>query len=243
MVVIATSATLAGVALAVPLGLVGVLRRLHGAVGLAPPTEAMAEEEDASACALFRHIPALAPLLAWRSLGALRETPVHECTLCSPLSGEEIRLSVKREDLISDLYGGNKVRVSWRDEHRRQHPIPTRTPFILRSPCCECCSTSSRRRTHCAAPSPLKAAASNALALLPDPLSCEQVRTLQHQLATCESRAASATTERERAKRASLLVIGSGGSNQVRLVPSLAAGRCSDAPAIKLPSVPLLIRP
>lgn len=176
VVIAAASATFAGIALAVPLGLVGVLRRLHGAVGLAPPTEAMAEEEDASACALFRHLPSLAPLLAWRSLGALRETPVHELTLRSPLSGAEVQFCVKREDLISDLYGGNKVGV-----------LGQANPKIPRTP------------------DP------------PAPGSSDmpQVRTLQHQLATCESRAASATTEMERAKRASLLVIGSGGSNQV----------------------------
>jgi len=148
MIFAAAGATLVGVAL-LPLSLVGVLRRLHGSVGLAPPTPAMLAEENTAACCLFRHVPCLVPVLAWRSLGAAAETPVHECTLVSPLSAEKVRFLVKREDLISPLYGGNKV------------------------------------------------------------------RTLQHQLATCEARAATASTERERAKRSRLLVIGSGGSNQV----------------------------
>ena len=92
---------------------VRLLRRISGSVGVAPPTAAMLRDEDPSRnCALFRHFPALAETLAWRSLGAQCPTPVHACRL--PLLGDasrEVEFLLKREDLISDRYGGNKVRT------------------------------------------------------------------------------------------------------------------------------------
>ena len=43
-----------------------------------------------------------------------------------------------------------------------------------------------------------------------------KVRTLQHTLAVCEARIANAKTPSERAKATNLVVVGTGGSNQVR---------------------------
>ena len=92
---------------------VRLLRRISGSVGVAKPTEAMLREEDpAKKCALFRHFPQLAKTLAWRSLGADCPTPIHKCTV--PLLGstdKPVEILLKREDLISSDYGGNKVRT------------------------------------------------------------------------------------------------------------------------------------
>jgi len=78
-------------------------------MGLAPPTEAQLAEENHNAHALFRHIPRLKTALAWRQLGNF-PTPIHCGSVISPTSGQLIRFLVKREDLSSPLYGGNKVR-------------------------------------------------------------------------------------------------------------------------------------
>jgi 1-aminocyclopropane-1-carboxylate deaminase/D-cysteine desulfhydrase-like pyridoxal-dependent ACC family enzyme len=93
-----------------------LLRRISDSVGLAPPTPAMLKEEDpAMNCALFRHLPNLADAVAWRSLGAIK-TPVHTCRV-PLLDGKDTTATsyaeflVKREDLISPIYGGNKVRT------------------------------------------------------------------------------------------------------------------------------------
>jgi len=73
-------------------------------------------------CPLVRWIPKLAGKIAWRSLGGVR-TPIHICRIPSltittsttddnkshPQS--ELKFYLKREDLISPLYGGNKVRT------------------------------------------------------------------------------------------------------------------------------------
>lgn len=81
-----------------------LLRAMERSVGLAPPIPSQLAGESAEACALFRHLPALRLRLAWRSLGAVR-TPVHSCGL----NGRSFL--VKREDLASPAYGGNKVRT------------------------------------------------------------------------------------------------------------------------------------
>jgi hypothetical protein len=82
---------------------------------VAPPTPSMLEDENPkSECALFRHLPDLADKLAWRSLGAVKTTPIHKCQIPSFASGNnniKLEFLVKREDLISPLYGGNKVRT------------------------------------------------------------------------------------------------------------------------------------
>jgi hypothetical protein len=103
----------------VVVAVVRLLRRINSSVGIAKPTQAMILEEDPSKnCALFRHLPIPSKNLAWRSLGAM-ETPVHKCQL--PLMGSSnddddgdvqvVEILIKREDLISSNYGGNKVRT------------------------------------------------------------------------------------------------------------------------------------
>jgi hypothetical protein len=81
-------ASVAGLGLAVPLGAVALLRRVSSSVGLASPTKSMlAEENPKSECALFRHLPDLAENLAWRSLGAMKTTPIHQCRIPSSSEG------------------------------------------------------------------------------------------------------------------------------------------------------------
>ena len=118
----AVTTSVVGLGVTVPVGVVALLQRVSGSVGLAPPTASMlADENPKSECALFRHVPELADKLAWRSLGALKTTPIHKCKvpslLLSSSSGnknnmeEDLEFLVKREDLLSPLYGGNKVRT------------------------------------------------------------------------------------------------------------------------------------
>ncbi len=49
--------------------------------------------------ALSNQVPRLAKALAWRSLGAVAETPVHWCALTSP-AGTRVTLAVKVERRI-----------------------------------------------------------------------------------------------------------------------------------------------
>lgn len=84
-------------------------------VGLADPTPAQLAEEDSSLHPLFRHLPGLVKRLPWRRLGEF-PTPVHvgQCRVPAASAGEPaptISFLIKREDLSSPLYGGNKVRT------------------------------------------------------------------------------------------------------------------------------------
>lgn len=74
------------------------------------------DEHDAAALARLRggrtpallaRFPSLAAHIPWRPLGAF-PTPVQ--ALPSPAGSTDIRLLVKRDDLTSPVYGGNKVR-------------------------------------------------------------------------------------------------------------------------------------
>jgi len=103
--------TAAGLGVAAPAGAVSLLRRVSRSVGIAGPTAAMlAEESPRENCALFRHVPEAAERLAWRSLGATSRTPIHRCETPGE-TGDAVSFLVKREDLISRRYGGNKVRT------------------------------------------------------------------------------------------------------------------------------------
>jgi len=98
---------------------VWLLNVLHSDVGVEAPTARQLAEEDHERHALFRHLPALRGRLAWRGLGVF-PTPVHRAT-CSaaPISSSSgasadpraVSFFVKREDLSSAAYGGNKVRT------------------------------------------------------------------------------------------------------------------------------------
>ncbi|ETV90750.1 hypothetical protein H310_14538, partial [Aphanomyces invadans] len=70
-----------------------------------PPTPRSSE------CALFRHLPCLRSRVAWVSLGEF-PTPIHTVTLPNVGGdGQHRTVYLKREDLSSPLYGGNKVRT------------------------------------------------------------------------------------------------------------------------------------
>mmetsp|Transcript_28673 Transcript_28673/g.77178 ORF Transcript_28673/g.77178 Transcript_28673/m.77178 type:complete len:309 (-) Transcript_28673:791-1717(-) len=81
-----------------------LLRACERSVGLAPPTAPMLAVEPHDTLPLFRHLPALTKSLAWRSLGEY-PTPVHTARAGA------VSFQVKREDLASAVYGGNKVRT------------------------------------------------------------------------------------------------------------------------------------
>ena len=87
-----------------------LLRAFERSVGIAPPTEEMLAHEPHGRLPLFRHLPALRTKLAWRQLGSW-PTPVHDARIATTASGSELHFQVKREDLSSSQYGGNKVRT------------------------------------------------------------------------------------------------------------------------------------
>lgn len=96
-----------------------VLQVMHASVGCAKPTQKQLEEEDPANHALFRHVPGLQSQLAWRQLGTF-PTPVHmgSCmarNLNTDSVGADgakrVHFWVKREDMCSTAYGGNKVRT------------------------------------------------------------------------------------------------------------------------------------
>ena len=111
--------------------IIRLLRRISQSVGISKPAETQLQEESPSKyCPLFRHFPELTKQLAWRSLGVTGATPVHKCQMMVKKkkkkkvgdddvieeeneNKETVQLDflVKREDLISDQYGGNKVRT------------------------------------------------------------------------------------------------------------------------------------
>ncbi|KAL1519735.1 hypothetical protein AB1Y20_023243 [Prymnesium parvum] len=86
------------------------LQRMQQSVGVAPPTQAMLDEEDHDSCPLLRHLPMLKQKIAYRALGDRFPTPIHEASVQSA-AGFRCHFYVKREDLSSGLYGGNKVRT------------------------------------------------------------------------------------------------------------------------------------
>jgi len=97
-------------------GVLWLLNVLHSDVGVDAPTARQLAEEDHERLALFRHVPALKSRLAWRELGVF-PTPIHRAR-CSavPISKSNspprtVAFFVKREDLSSNTYGGNKVRT------------------------------------------------------------------------------------------------------------------------------------
>jgi 1-aminocyclopropane-1-carboxylate deaminase/D-cysteine desulfhydrase-like pyridoxal-dependent ACC family enzyme len=92
---------------------VSLLRRINSSVGLAQPTkEMLKEEEPEKNCALFRHLPHLSERLAWRSLGAVKKTPIHRLQLPGMNNANlTLEIFIKREDLSHPEYGGNKVRT------------------------------------------------------------------------------------------------------------------------------------
>jgi D-cysteine desulfhydrase len=71
------------------------------------PAAALAELRGAASTPLFDLHPALAAAVPWRPLASC-PTPVQP--LPSPAGAADVELYVKRDDLCSPLYGGNKIR-------------------------------------------------------------------------------------------------------------------------------------
>ena len=108
MVLVTAAAGAAALGVALPLCVAKLLSKMHGSVGMAPPTPLMLEQEPPAGCALFKYLPELRTKIAWRSLDAAR-TPVHRCIV--ETSNGPVEVWAKREDLAHPMYGGNKVRT------------------------------------------------------------------------------------------------------------------------------------
>ncbi|KAJ3227115.1 hypothetical protein HK099_003334 [Clydaea vesicula] len=67
------------------------------------------EETEMERNPLFRKFPILKNKIAWKELGVY-PTPIHQATI-NKESYEGIKFWIKREDLSSPIYGGNKVRT------------------------------------------------------------------------------------------------------------------------------------
>ena len=87
-----------------------VMDSLHANVGVEKPTKKQIQEEDPNQHALFRHLPQLKRQIAWRKLGNF-PTPIHHSKYYLPDTKDPLTFYVKREDMSSTLYGGNKVRT------------------------------------------------------------------------------------------------------------------------------------
>ncbi|KAK3268402.1 hypothetical protein CYMTET_23093 [Cymbomonas tetramitiformis] len=90
-----------------------VLSALYHSIRPLPPTQKQLEEEDIDACTLYRYLPSLRGKIAWREIGRF-PTPVHRCAVrleSADTAPRSVTFWVKREDLCSDVYGGNKVRT------------------------------------------------------------------------------------------------------------------------------------
>eukprot|EP00944_MAST-04C_sp_MAST-4C-sp1_P007978 g7978.t1 len=87
-----------------------VLDSLHANVGIEKPTKKQIQEEDPKQNALFRHLPQLKGQIAWRKLGKF-PTPIHHGKYFLPNGKKTLEFYVKREDMSSTIYGGNKVRT------------------------------------------------------------------------------------------------------------------------------------
>lgn len=107
-----------------PLGLLAVplanflatavlFERLGRSIPLRPPSKRQRAEVDEQCNPLIRAFPALARKFAWRPLGIF-PTPVHRFAVSlahEGAEGEAVEFWAKREDLVSESYGGNKVRT------------------------------------------------------------------------------------------------------------------------------------
>ena len=99
------------------------LRAIYLSIKPRPPTERQLREENLNQNPLFRHFEVLKGKIAWRAIGEY-PTPCHSVQTTTP-SGVHVEFSVKREDLASALYGGNKIRTLQHQVHL--HPLSCRT--------------------------------------------------------------------------------------------------------------------
>eukprot|EP01063_Lacrimia_lanifica_P022934 TRINITY_DN30446_c0_g1_i1.p1 TRINITY_DN30446_c0_g1~~TRINITY_DN30446_c0_g1_i1.p1 ORF type:complete len:475 (+),score=106.08 TRINITY_DN30446_c0_g1_i1:45-1427(+) len=93
----------------VVLGVRALLQRLYHSIPPAAP-RVLAGRHDPQGCVLFRTIPAMRDKIAWVPLGDY-PTPVSRMAYCDPESERRVEVYLKREDLASAKYGGNKTRT------------------------------------------------------------------------------------------------------------------------------------
>ena len=86
-----------------------VLRAAQRHLGILPPTQAQLAQGNHDTHALFRHFPQLIQKVAWIPLGSF-PTPVEKATFQTP-DAKQVEIQIKREDLCSGSYGGNKIRT------------------------------------------------------------------------------------------------------------------------------------
>lgn len=103
--VVVLGAGMAAVGLIVGGALIHGLRRVNSVGSFS--AAALGDAREGRTNALFRAHPALMDRLPWRPLGDF-PTPVQETDLTAATTGT--RLFIKRDDLASARYGGNKVR-------------------------------------------------------------------------------------------------------------------------------------
>eukprot|EP00928_Gymnodinium_smaydae_P088938 TRINITY_DN7296_c0_g3_i1.p1 TRINITY_DN7296_c0_g3~~TRINITY_DN7296_c0_g3_i1.p1 ORF type:complete len:538 (+),score=109.77 TRINITY_DN7296_c0_g3_i1:48-1616(+) len=87
-----------------------VLELIYTSIRALPPTERQLREEHLKSNPLFRYFPAVSGKIAWRELGKF-PTPVHRFSIQLQDGAKRAEFWVKREDLSSEKYGGNKVRT------------------------------------------------------------------------------------------------------------------------------------
>lgn len=102
-----------------------VLGAIYRSIAPLPPTERQLAEERLNEHPLFRHMPLLKGKIAWRQIGVY-PTPIHAVNV-NVNSDSSIQFFVKREDLASVRYGGNKLRTLQHqlaacEAHLERHP-------------------------------------------------------------------------------------------------------------------------
>ena len=90
-------------------GLSCLINTIYNSIQPLPPTKRQLKEENLDDHPLFRHLKMLRGKIAWRQIGQY-PTPLHKVHAKTP-NGAKVHFFVKREDLASPLYGGNKVRT------------------------------------------------------------------------------------------------------------------------------------
>ena len=89
-----------------------IVSRIYNDIKPTTPTKEMLKSEQSNIHnnALFKLFPSLQTKIAWISLGKYPSV-IDKMHIQLPQSGKRICISLKREDLVSKLYGGNKVRT------------------------------------------------------------------------------------------------------------------------------------
>lgn len=100
-----------------------LLTSLYQSIQVIPPTSKMLKEESLQENPLFSYFHHLQNKFAWRKIGSF-PTPIHQGVL------GKLKFWIKREDLASPIYGGNKIRtlqyqLASCEAHLEKHPNST----------------------------------------------------------------------------------------------------------------------